>query len=83
MKSIVAVIAVVGVCAHASSAVSDVSPSAVADNAYDVRIWDSYPVKETPDIWKNIPPILKEASWIWPFPSNYVDVTNSLSLIHI
>lgn len=80
MKSIVAVIAVVGVCAHASSAVSDVSPSAVADNAYDVRIWDSYPVKETPDIWKNIPPILKEASWIWPFPSNYVDVTNSYAL---
>ena len=80
MKSFFAIAAAFGACSAAFAGGSGASPSAVADNAYDVRIWDSYPIRETPEIWKNIPPILKEASWIWPFPSNYVDVTNSYAL---
>lgn len=48
--------------------------------SYDVKIWDTYPIKESPQIWEKIPPILKEASWIWPFPSNYLDIVNSYAL---
>lgn len=80
MKNLFAIIALFGAHSAGFAGVSDISPSAVADNAYDIRVWDAYPVRETPDIWKNIPPILKEADWIWPFPSNYVDVANSYAL---
>ena len=25
--------------------------------SYDVKIWDTYPIKESPQIWEKIPPL--------------------------
>lgn len=71
MRKYVAIALLLGAALPASASIPE---------PYDVKMWDTYPIKENPQIWEKVPPILKEASWIWPFPSNYLDIVNSYAL---